>query len=432
MGKGGCGARSLVFLLVCVIVAEVFYVFSSGGRGSSNAASSLRGQGEERAAAISTLQDQLNVLNQTLSLLHQELRATERATQQLAIASENTAPVARKETARLAAAATTAITATATTVATAASRRPRLALLYTMDSIGSYEDNSRRGGAAGEILVRRCLEASLRNLGVQLRVVKSDEEFDNLGRSSVAKYDFILLDPWTWAAKGWVPKAPIRGLDAKIFILDFFGSPRLKGSGLNVPATRFLTAFGSPWNTFLGFYLPPVSASTTPHLKQGVIWGKDVKHFDGKEAMLRHVADQGVALVSTASTPTGGGLFQHPKVQWLGHQSPQGWHHLLASSSFLLGMGDPLLGPSVIEAIAAGCLYINPIYSGEPAKNGLLSQHPWAAEKVPEYVCSYHPDRTDQLMACVRRALETSLPPHLPPEFQESAHRERVKAIFGL
>ena len=434
--------------LLMVILAEVFFVFFSDS-GSSHNAPLRGGQGREREAIMAdsaAIQDKLRVLNRTLSDLHQQLRAQHAAASKSAAAIAPTIPIAVPAT-TTAAAATAASpkplpvqqahgnpdSSLGTQHSIVVPQRRRRVLIYTMDSISSYEENSRRGGAAGEILIRLCLEKTLKNFGVDSHIVTSDYDFDSLSPRSVATYDYILLDPWTWAAKGWVPKASIRGQDAKIFILDFFGSPKLRGSGLNVPPARFLTAYGSPWNTFLGFYLPPLPTAGARREQRGVIWGKDANHFDGKEATLRHVADHGVKLIATATiVGPAGRLFVHDNVQWLGHQTAAGWQELLASSKFLLGMGDPLLGPSAIEAIAAGCMYINPIYP-EPAKNGLLSQHPWAAEKAQqEYVCSYHQGDMNQLMRCVDRAMKAELVPHLPQDFTEASHRERVKSIFGL
>jgi len=173
----------------------------------------------------------------------------------------------------------------------------------------------------GEIIIRRSLEKILPELNVHVDIMKSDLEFESC---QINKYDFIVLDPWTWATKGgattqlfaivsirtrpscafelshvliqtlssstkpqlqhyflsffipkrtrmqtaeatsndsscpptcesgWVPKPNIRGLESKVYILDFFGSPKLKGNSFNIRPDHILTAFGSPWNAFLG------------------------------------------------------------------------------------------------------------------------------------------------------------------------------------
>lgn len=51
----------------------------------------------------------------------------------------------------------------------------RMALFFTMDSIRSYESQSRQGGAAGEILVRRSLEKVFGELKIGVDVKGSDE-----------------------------------------------------------------------------------------------------------------------------------------------------------------------------------------------------------------------------------------------------------------
>ena len=51
----------------------------------------------------------------------------------------------------------------------------------------------------GELLIRYCLQDTLRDLGVHVTVIKSDEEFDLIKGDD---YDFIIMDPWTWAGSG--------------------------------------------------------------------------------------------------------------------------------------------------------------------------------------------------------------------------------------
>ena len=136
-----------------------------------------------------------------------------------------------------------------------------------------------------------------------------------------------------------MPKRNIVGFESKVYILDFFGSkdglrrPLSGQGGLVVPPKRILTAFGSPENTFLGYHMANSSSVTDgspvagPKLKQGVVWGKDSKHFAGNTALLRAVADD-VTLVSTATAE----VFTHRNVQWVGHQSAAGWMDILRRS----------------------------------------------------------------------------------------------------
>lgn len=320
------------------------------------------------------------------------------------------------------------------------------AVLFTMDSIQSYVDNSRKGGAAGEILIRTSLEQAFNLLGVQLTTIHSDNEFEKVKGQ---EYDYILVDPWTWAGPGWVPKRPIRGLNDRIYIMDFFGSEKLKigpnqkrGAGhgdasknFNIPPNRFLTAFGSPWNTFLGYMIDDSShgraLESIPKKVQGVVWGKDPKHFEKKIGMLQSLLDDipSLTLVSTSTKP----LFQHSRMVWKGHLSSDAWLALLAESKVLIGLGDPLLGPSAIDAIRLGCMYMNPTYTPQNSKKGYNSQHPYAAANMAHAVCSYKEADAPSLTHCVKQAL--SSPPlerKIPQDFTKEAYLSRVKQVFKL
>jgi DNA-binding response OmpR family regulator len=52
---------------------------------------------------------------------------------------------------------------------------------------------------AGELAVRKSLEYSLRHLGCQVTTITSDEQFH---ATNLHSFDIIIVDPWTWAAKG--------------------------------------------------------------------------------------------------------------------------------------------------------------------------------------------------------------------------------------
>ena len=290
----------------------------------------------------------------------------------------------------------------------------------------------------GEITVRHSLESAFEVLNISLTTLRSDHEFNSCDAKS---YDIIILDPWTWAKQGWVPKDVIRGLDDRIYILDFFGSERLRGSGLTIPPSRVLTAFGSKWNTFLGYYMDEHelqyrnAASINKKQQQGVIWGKDTKHYTSEKVQqLKQLLDSGgamssIKLISTSTSQ----ILVHPSVKWVGHVAPSEWKKLLMESKFLIGLGDPLLGPSAIDAITYGCMYINPTYQkgGHPKKEAHLSQHPYAEQFIGEpFVCSYKIDSIIELKGCVEKALSTNLQMGVPADFKKEKYLERVRKIF--
>jgi hypothetical protein len=214
-----------------------------------------------------------------------------------------------------------------------------------------------------------------------------------------------------------------------MYILDFFGTSEMHHA-LNVPLSRVLTAFGSPWNSFLGFHKEiPSDAEAVQKKAHGVIWGKDPKHFKGREETLRRIADS-VELISTCQqrqTFSGAN-----KISWRGHQTVSSWQALLQESRFLLGLGDPLLGPSAIDAMAAGCMYINPIYD-KPVRDIHLTQHDFAEREMGfPHVCSVRLSNITGLMKCIDYAMNNVIKPVVPTKLTKDAYMKRVKQIFEL
>ena len=143
------------------------------------------------------------------------------------------------------------------------------------------------------------------------------------------------------------------------------------------------------------------------------------------QSVLQAIPD--MKLFSTSTQP----MFQHPRMRWMGHQTRDAWRKLLQESKFLVGLGDPLLGPSAIDAITAGCMFINPTYT--KPKKGRMNQHPYAADHVGgPYVCNYRFGDSAALLKCIQQALQTDLKPLSLPEFEREAYFKRVAQIFNL
>lgn len=157
-------------------------------------------------------------------------------------------------------------------------------------------------------------------------------------------------------------------------------------------------------------------------------------------------------------------------VHWHGHQTRSAWLRLLAESRFLIGLGasramfhrtecfhvyillaqhhhktaaththsvlpsagDPLLGPSAIDAISMGCVYINPVYP-KKVRGFFKTQHDYAIEKIgAPYVCNAELADVTSVLRCVDQALGADLPPFIPPDFRLEAYVRRVRHIFSL
>jgi len=331
--------------------------------------------------------------------------------------------------------AQSASTSTSTSVSTSIAKKKTVtvtALLYTMDSINTYADNASKGGPAGELTVRHSLEEALDSFGVQLTVATNDDEMLRLGEEK--GYDIYIFDPWTWAGKGWKPRPFLVGKEKSTFILDFFGGgdSDVRSKGFNLSGTNFLTAFPVvKSNSFLGYFIDEddwkqkngVGKGGKKKESRGVIWGKKEEYYKGKETILSAISEK-VELHSTCSNTA-----LVPSAVFHGHLTPSEWDSLLSGSRFLLGLGDPLAGPSAVDAVAAGCMYINPTYK-VPKKGVYMSQHPYLAESLPEYTCSCDLDNVEEVMGCVSRAMNSDLKPMIPQDFRREEYMKRAWTIF--
>ena len=312
-----------------------------------------------------------------------------------------------------------------------------------MDSLGDYVEHAKRGGPAGELIVRNSLQEGLRMLGVAYSVAGSDEEFERLFRER--NFSHLILDEWTVLDRS----SRLRVDHPNIFVLAFFGSADgAHVSGL--PPERFLTAYPYPsmHNTFLGFMVPEIvvkGGGKGGGGMLGVLWGKRLEYFAGREALLADLATAfpGLELVTTlaageaaADAGRGGGL--PSGVRNLGPLSPPAWGVLLRDAAFLLGLGHPLGGPSAVEAVSAGAMYLDPILSPPPEGYPEFdSQHPFLRRHVgPPNVCSVDLSDHASVFACVGRALErrrrSSRGGGAPLDFTSGAYLTRLKKLFIL
>ena len=235
-------------------------------------------------------------------------------------------------------------------------------------------------------------------------------------------------------------QAPLVGHESKIFLLDFFGAKGPTKNGIRVPASRILTAFPTfPGNTFLGFAIPPArlpgrggGGPAAAKKAQGVIWGKDPKHYAGREGVLREVAKVATLHSTLSARDAPHGLRGDPNIVFHGHLKREEWQALLAESMFMLGLGNPLVGPSAVDAVVAGCVYLNPTYD-KPVKEAYFSQHPYlaASEELRDHVCSARLSDTAAMVACAEKAVAREVSPVIPRELTEEAYDLRIEAIFG-
>uniref|UniRef100_G3NBW4 alpha-1,6-mannosyl-glycoprotein 6-beta-N-acetylglucosaminyltransferase n=1 Tax=Gasterosteus aculeatus TaxID=69293 RepID=G3NBW4_GASAC len=207
----------------------------------------------------------------------------------------------------------------------------------------------------------------------------------------------------------------------KLRILDTFGTEpdfnhvtwaqkhNLNGpfGGLNLIPMQFYTMFPhTPDNTFLGFVVQhQLSAKETERLNstkrqnQALVYGKRHTFWEGKEAYLdvihKHMEVHGT-VDHSASIPSyviNHGIIKGSEVQVL-----------LRQSKVFVGLSFPYEGPAPLEAIANGCVFLNPKL--DPPRSSLNTQFFKGKPNIRE------------------------IEPHLPYEFSCEGMLQRVNILI--
>jgi hypothetical protein len=184
----------------------------------------------------------------------------------------------------------------------------------------------------------------------------------------------------------------------------------------------------------------------------GILYGKMVKYFRGKARMIRRIAEIVQALYFTVSRaqenggdPRSVAEFRHllhssPNIHNLGFLTKARWTELLQNSTFIIGFGDPILGPTLMDGLMAGCVFINPRY--KKPKHIIMTpsapahtQHDYGVTIGEPQVYTVDLDDTAMVLGVVKRILSRSRAPEmqqplLPWAFQPSQYNRRVRHMI--
>uniref|UniRef100_UPI003AAAC4D3 alpha-1,6-mannosylglycoprotein 6-beta-N-acetylglucosaminyltransferase A-like n=1 Tax=Centroberyx gerrardi TaxID=166262 RepID=UPI003AAAC4D3 len=227
------------------------------------------------------------------------------------------------------------------------------------------------------------------------------------------------------------------------------GSHNLKSSwgGLNLIPMQFYTMFPhTPDNTFLGFVVERQLSSqeaeqlqSTRRQNQALVYGKRAKFWEGKKAYLdlihKHLEIHGTAERSDpALVPSyvkNHGIIKGTEVQTL-----------LSQSKVFVGLSFPYEGPAPLEAIANGCVFLNPrlhppqsslnseFFKGKPNIREVTSQHPYAEAIGEPYVWMVDMDNSTDVERALTAILNQTIEPYLPYEFTCEGMLQRVNILI--
>ncbi|XP_002736478.1 alpha-1,6-mannosylglycoprotein 6-beta-N-acetylglucosaminyltransferase A-like [Saccoglossus kowalevskii] len=214
---------------------------------------------------------------------------------------------------------------------------------------------------------------------------------------------------------------------------------------------QFMTMFPhTPDNSFMGFVVENDLQDEDferPVPKQNdmaVVYGKKADMWLDSKAYLDIIHER-FTLHGTVYANTSDDLMNIPRyVINHGILSGDQVQELLKKAKLFVGLGFPYDGPAPLEAIANGCVFLNPsfnpplnsmntkFFKGKPTLRELTSQHPYAEVYIGKpYVHTVSITNTTAFRAVLREIQETEyLKPYVPHEFTPEGMLQRLNAYI--
>lgn len=207
--------------------------------------------------------------------------------------------------------------------------------------------------------------------------------------------------------------------------------------GLNLQ--QFYTFYPhTPDNTFLGFAVElPKLVSKTVEKKEkiGLLYGKDPNYFKKHKLYIHQLMgwmEVHVTVANITTLPVG--VINH------GVLSAEDYRKLLARAKFFIGVGLPLESTGVIEAIAHGCVFLNPKFKGsqqdilqqlgKPTLRKMTSQVPYMERFMgPPHVYTIDIGDTQAVAATLNTASATFTNRFVRFEFTVEGFLERLNSL---
>ncbi|KAK1164946.1 alpha-1,6-mannosylglycoprotein 6-beta-N-acetylglucosaminyltransferase B-like isoform X1 [Acipenser oxyrinchus oxyrinchus] len=213
---------------------------------------------------------------------------------------------------------------------------------------------------------------------------------------------------------------------------------------------QYMTMFPhSPDNSFMGFVSEELGQDLEEEIQEhkepnvAVVYGKQDYMWQGKESYLEAISQvmkiHGTVYQETGSPPRiPGYVLNH------GLLSQDQLLELLKRAKLFIGLGFPYEGPAPLEAIALGCVFLQPrfdpahtpqnsaFYRGKPTTRQVRSQHPYAEDFIGKpYVWTVDMSNSTEVQEAVRTILHSQVRPFTPYEFTREGMLERVFAYIS-
>ena len=299
--------------------------------------------------------------------------------------------------------------------------------------------NSIQKGVFGEYKIWTTIMWALQALSVEVIVIESTADllkFQAARRKNPEKEVVVVSDEWTQTS---LIKQLIKRRDRR-YNVDFWGTPAQQVSP-GTTSSQYLTPYPyNVGNTFIGFRAQSANAKRRPTKKPIVlVAGKEAKYFTKPvREMLAAVAHlKGVRQVVTTIqdfTSLGGPLADG--IENFGLLNPTAYELLLSQAAVVLGVGDPVLGPNVLDALEHGCVVIQIRYNKARVDSWVNPRIPWVTQHDYAHNAVGEPwvvsTSLKDYPQAVQRAIELqkqspTAQSRLPEAFTDVAIKDRVR-----
>ncbi|XP_051889290.1 alpha-1,6-mannosylglycoprotein 6-beta-N-acetylglucosaminyltransferase B [Pristis pectinata] len=330
-----------------------------------------------------------------------------------------------------------------------------------------------KGGPLGELVQWADILATLYVLGHSLKISATLRELQSFlgvppGRGSCPltgplTFDIIYTDYHGLQQMKQHMGLSFKKYKCRIRVIDTFGTEpaynfddyanlrgyRTNWGHWNLNPKQYMTMFPhSPDNSFMGFVAEILNETEKEAIQSSkisnmaVVYGKDPNMWKGKakylEVISRYMEIHGTVYYETHWPPEmpvfvkNHGLLPQHELQ-----------RLLRKAKLFIGLGFPYEGPAPLEAIANGCIFLQPrfnpphnsknneFFRGKPTSREVSSQHPYTEYFIGKpHVWTVDYNNTEELAAVVRTISVTKVEPYLPYEFTCEGMLERVHAYI--
>ncbi|XP_077583132.1 alpha-1,6-mannosylglycoprotein 6-beta-N-acetylglucosaminyltransferase A isoform X2 [Stigmatopora nigra] len=345
--------------------------------------------------------------------------------------------------------------------------------LLTKESGFKIAENAFSGGPLGELVQWSDLITTLYLLGHDVRISASVAELKEIMRrvmgnksscptqgDKVVELIYIDIVGLTQFKKtlgpSWVHyQCMLRVLDSFGTEPEFNHAHYAQSKGHKTPwgkwnlnPQQFNTMFPhTPDNSFLGFVVEQhLNASDIKHIddikrqNQSLVYGKVDNFWKAKKNYLDiihsymeiHGTVHGTSTVHLPSYVRNHGILSGRDLQFL-----------LRETKLFVGLSFPYEGPAPLEAIANGCVFLNPkfnppksskntdFFKGKPTLRELTSQHPYAEVYIGQpHVWTVDINNPADVERAIHSILSQKIEPYLPFEFTCEGMLQRVNAFI--